>query len=489
MARAKKVKEHPVYRIAIERLDGEGRGVGHHEGKVAFVEGALPGETVDYECFRNKPNFEIGRVKTILKESSLRVTPKCPNFGIGPGSCGGCAMQHLEPNAQVAFKQAVLTDALWHIGKLKAESLLAPIYGPFWHYRHRARLTVRNVEKKGGVLVGFHEKSSSYVADMKECLILPKKISDMLPVMRELVASLDMRDRMPQIEVAVAGDGHTALVFRNLEPVTEADSARLLAFGKDKGADIWLQPKGPETAYPMNPEDADKLRLHLGEFGVDIVFKPTDFTQVNHALNETMVSRAVHLLGVKPGHKVADFFCGLGNFTLPLARCAAHVTGLEGSDGLVARARAGAEMNGLAEKTDFIARDLFTWSEDDWNALWERSGGIDRVLIDPPREGAQALAQVLAKTDKRPARVVYVSCNPATLARDCAILHHEGGWHIRAAGVMNMFPHTGHVESMAVLEPGPKPEKKTEEPVAAESLQTPETTAKDAASKVPEDGV
>ena len=179
----------------------------------------------------------------------------------------------------------------------------------------------------------------------------------------------------------------------------------------------------------------------------------------------------------------------MGNFTLPLARCAAHVTGLEGSDGLVARARAGAEMNGLAEKTDFIARNLFTWSEDDWNALWERSGGIDRVLIDPPREGAQALAQVLAKTDKRPARVVYVSCNPATLARDCAILHHEGGWHIRAAGVMNMFPHTGHVESMAVLEPGPKPEKKTEEPVAAESLQTPETTAKDAASKVPEDGV
>ena len=237
----------------------------------------------------------------------------------------------------------------------------------------------------------------------------------------------------------------------------------------------------------MNPEDADKLRLHLGEFGVDIVFKPTDFTQVNHALNETMVSRAVHLLGVKPGHKVADFFCGLGNFTLPLARCAAHVTGLEGSDGLVARARAGAEMNGLAEKTDFIARNLFTWSADDWNALWERSGGIDRVLIDPPREGAQALAQVLAKTDKRPARVVYVSCNPATLARDCAILHHEGGWHIRAAGVMNMFPHTGHVESMAVLEPGPKPEKKPEEPVAAESLQTPETTAKDAASKVPED--
>ena len=371
-------------------------------------------------------------------------------------------MQHLDATAQVAFKQQVLEDALWHIGKLKAESLLAPIYGPFWHYRHRARLTVRNVEKKGGVLVGFHEKSSSYVADMKQCRILPKKISDMLVPMREFVATLDMKDRMPQIEIAVAGNGHTAMVFRNLDPVTDADMKRLEEFAKTWNVAVWLQPKGPESAYPMNPADIDKLTLHHSEFNTDIVFKPTDFTQVNHALNETMVSRAVRLLDVKPEHKVADFFCGLGNFTLPLARCAAKVTGLEGSEGMVERARAGAAANGLADKTNFIARNLFTWSEDDWNELWNTAGGIDRVLIDPPREGAQALCQVLAATDKRPARVVYVSCNPATLARDCAILHHEGGWHIRAAGVMNMFPHTGHVESMAVLEPGPKPEKKPE---------------------------
>lgn len=238
---------------------------------------------------------------------------------------------------------------------------------------------------------------------------------------------------------------------------------KLLAFGRAHGADIWLQPKGPETAHAVNPEDEKKLGLELTEFGVRIAFKPTDFTQVNHALNETMVGRAVRLLGLEPDHKVADFFCGLGNFTLPLARCSQRVIGIEGSEGLVARARQGAAENGLAEKTTFRARNLFTWSEQDWEELWQTMGGIDRVLIDPPREGALALARVLAATEKRPARVVYVSCNPATLARDCAILQHEGGWHIRAAGIMNMFPHTGHVESIAVLEPGPKPEKLDEE--------------------------
>ena len=205
--------------------------------------------------------------------------------------------------------------------------------------------------------------------------------------------------------------------------------------------------------------DINALKLELPEFGVHIAFRPTDFTQVNHRLNETMVSRAIHLLDVKPEHKVADFFCGLGNFTLPLAVRASSVVGIEGSDQLVERAQAGAADNGLADKTRFVARNLFTWSTEDWDSLWNDMGGIDRVLIDPPREGALELARTLAATDKRPPRVVYVSCNPATLARDCAILHHEGGWHIRAAGVMNMFPHTAHVESMAVLEPGPKPEK------------------------------
>jgi 23S rRNA (uracil1939-C5)-methyltransferase len=332
---------------------------------------------------------------------------------------------------------------------------------------------VRNVAKKGGVLVGFHEKSSSYVADMCECRILPKKISDMLVPMRELTASLTIADRMPQIEVAVGGDGRIALVMRVLETPSEEDLRQFDAFALEHGVDIWLQPKGPDSCYPMHKDALTALKLELTEFGVFISFKPTDFTQVNHRLNETMVSRAINLLDVHPDHKVADFFCGLGNFTLPLAVRSQKVIGIEGSDQLVERARAGAADNGLAEKTEFVARNLFTWCEEDWDKLWNQMGGIDRVLIDPPREGALELARTLAATDKRPARIVYVSCNPATLARDCAVLHHEGGWKIRSAGVMNMFPHTGHVESMAVLEPGPKPEKKAEvvEETAEESAQ------------------
>lgn len=467
MARRKE-KTPEYFTVEVERLDQEGRGVGHHDGKVVFIEGALPGELVTYERIRNKTSFEIGRVAQVHRESVQRVEPRCPKFGHGPGSCGGCTMQHLEPRAQVAYKERTLIDTLWHIGRVRPEQIITPIYGPFWNYRHRARLTVRDVAKKGGVLVGFHEKSSSYVAEMTGCHILTKNVSDMIMPMRELVSKLSIRQRMPQIEVAVGGNGRTALVFRTLEEPTDGDMALLNAFGAEHKADIWLQPKGPDSAHPVDPANINALGLQLPEFGVRINFKPTDFTQVNHELNETMVSRAVRLLGVEPEHKVADFFCGLGNFTLPLATCASHVTGIEGSDALVARARQGAADNGLAEKTDFVARNLFTWCDQDWEALWKKMGGIDRVLIDPPREGALALSRVLAATDKRPARIVYVSCNPATLARDCAILHHEGGWHIRAAGIMNMFPHTGHVESIAVLEPGPRPEKKSEEAEAIE---------------------
>lgn len=452
----------------VERLDQEGRGIAHQDGKVVFIQGALPGELVRYERLRSKSSYDVGRISEVYRESPYRTKQRCPNFGFGPGSCGGCAMQHLEPSAQVAFKEKVLLDTLWHIGKVKPESILTPIFGPAWHYRHRARLTVRDVAKKGGVLVGFHEKASSYVADMKHCGILTENVDAMLLPMRALVSKLSIRQRMPQIEVAVGGDGRTALVFRTLDAPSEADMALLLEFGREHNADIWLQPKGPESAHAVLPENENALGLSLPEFGVRISFKPTDFTQVNHALNETMVSRAVRLLDVRAEHKVADFFCGLGNFTMPLATRAARVIGIEGSEGLVARARQGAAKNNVADKTEFVARNLFTWTEEDWNKLWRRMDGIDRVLIDPPREGALALARVLAQTDLRPARVVYVSCNPATLARDCAILHHEGGWHIRAAGIMNMFPHTGHVESMAVLEPGPKPEHKDAEAEAIE---------------------
>ena len=360
-------------------------------------------------------------------------------------------MQHLDPNAQVAIKQRVMLDALWHIGKVKPEMILAPIFGPFWGYRHRARLTVRDVAKKGGVLVGFHERSSSYVADMTECKILPQPVSDLLIPLRRLIEGLSIRQRLPQVEVAMGGNGAIALVFRVLDQPTQADLAAFEAFSLEFGVSVWLQPKGPDSCYPMHESDLTALKLELPEFGVHIAFKPTDFTQVNHRLNETMVSRAIHLLDVHPDHHVADFFCGLGNFTLPLAVRAQKVVGIEGSDQLVERARAGAVENHLGEKTQFVARNLFTWNTEDWDKLWEQMGGIDRVLIDPPREGALEVARTLAATDKRPARLVYVSCNPATLARDCAILHHEGGWHIRMAGVMNMFPHTAHVETVVLL--------------------------------------
>jgi len=451
MARTPKAREQMT--LEVERLDGEGRGVAHHEGKVVFIEGALPGELVTYERIRNKPSFEVGRVLEIHRESSLRVSPACPHFGIGPGCCGGCAMQHLDPAAQVAFKQAVLVDALWHIGKVKAERLLPPIHGPYWGYRHRARLTVRNVEKKGGVLVGFHERNSSYVADMRVCKILPERVSAMLEPLRTLVASLSCRDRVPQIEVAVAAQGRTALVFRTLEPLSEEDQAKINAAAAALHFDAWLQPKGPESASPVDPRNAEALKLALPEFDVEIAFKPTDFTQVNHAMNASMVSRAVRLLAVESDSKVADFFCGLGNFTLALGRMSGRVMGLEGSEGLVARARSGAAANGLADRIDFVARNLFTWTLADWDALWEKMGGIDRVLIDPPREGAEALCHSLSESPRRPERLVYVSCNPATLARDLAILTHVGGWRVKAAGVMNMFPHTGHVESMALVVP------------------------------------
>ena len=311
---------------------------------------------------------------------------------------------------------------------------------------------------------------------MTECKILPRDVSDLLVPLRHLVEGLTIRQRLPQIEVAMGGNGAIALVMRVLETPSEADMRAFEAFSLEHGVSIWLQPKGPDSCYPMQPSDLTALKLELPEFGVHITFKPTDFTQVNHRLNETMVSRAINLLDVKPEHHVADFFCGLGNFTLPLAVRSKCVVGIEGSDQLVERAKAGAIDNGLGDKTEFVARNLFTWSTEDWDRLWEKMDGIDRVLIDPPREGALELARTLAATDKRPPRIVYVSCNPATLARDCAILHHEGGWHIRAAGVMNMFPHTGHVESIAVLEPGPKPEK----PVTLEELNQPEEKSTDA---------
>lgn len=445
------------FTLGIDALDLDGRGVGHRDGKVVFVEGALPGEQVRAAPVKVKPSYETARLVELLQPSALRVAPACPHFGIGKGYCGGCAMQHLEPRAQVAIKQRVLEDALWHIGRLRPQTVLRPIQGPSWGYRYRARLTVRDVAKKGGVLVGFHERGSSYVADMRVCPVLPPQVSALLLPLRELVGALSLRNRLPQIELAVseqAGRPAIALVLRVLAAPTEADRARLRAFGAQHAVAIWLQPGGPDTAAPMDADAPRFLQLELPEFGVALPFTPTDFTQVNHRINEVLVRRAVGLLDARADEVVADFFCGLGNFTLPLATRARKVVGLEGNAGLVARARTGAQQLGMAARAQFEARNLFDWTADDWTRLNAEHGPIACVLIDPPREGALALAQVLAATAQRPRRAVYVSCNPATLARDCAVLVHEGGWQLRAAGVVNMFPHTAHVESMAVLEPG-----------------------------------
>jgi 23S rRNA (uracil1939-C5)-methyltransferase len=451
------MKSGEIFQVEIESLDQDGRGVGHREGKAVFVEGALPGEHATYERRRNKASYEIGRTVAIERVSSLRVTPRCPHFGLGAGSCGGCSMQHLDARAQVAIKQRVLEDSLWHVGRLRAEHMLRPIAGPTWNYRYRARLTVRDVAKKGGVLVGFHERASSFVADMTRCEVLPVRVSDLLVPLRHLVASLSLRDRLPQIELAAADrpEGlQVVLVLRVLQDPTADDRARLGEFADRHDVEFWLQPGGPHTAAPLTEEQPSALRLGLPEFGVTLPFSPTDFTQVNHRVNEALVSRTVRLLAPASQETVMDFFCGLGNFTLPLATQARHVLGFEGSPILVARARLAAEANALANRTSFEARNLFEWSEADWDAAVDRCGGVDKVLIDPPREGALAIAQVLATTARPPARVVYVSCNPATLARDCAVLVHEGGWLLRAAGIVNMFPHTSHVESIAMLEPG-----------------------------------
>jgi 23S rRNA (uracil1939-C5)-methyltransferase len=442
--------------VEIESLDPEGRGVARADGKVIFVEGALAGERVRIETLRARAKYDNARVVEVVRASNQRVTPRCPHFGLHAGACGGCSMQHLAPAAQIAAKQRVLEDALWHIGRVRPEFMLRPIAGPSWGYRHRARLSVRYVAKKGGVLVGFHERRSSYVADMRECPVLPARASALIAGLRDLFGTLSIRSALPQVELAVGQDGggeRIVLVARVLQPPTPEDKARLEAFAHAHSIEFWLQPGGPDTARPLSDEAAPQLVLELAEHAVRLPFGPTDFTQVNHRVNEVLVRRVLRLLDPRPDDNVVDFFCGLGNFTLPLARRAAQVVGLEGSASLVERAGRAAAINDLAQRTRFVRRDLFAFEAADWDHLVRTTGKIGLVLVDPPREGALAVAQALAQTAQPPRRLVYVSCNPATLARDCALLHHEGAWAVRAAGVVNMFPHTSHVESVAVLEP------------------------------------
>ena len=425
----------------VESLDHDGRGVAHVEGKAVFIDGALPGEQVEYSVYRKRPTYDQAQVSRILRPSAQRVTPRCPHFGV----CGGCSMQHLDSTAQTAAKQRVMEDALWHLGRLRPDTIFPAIHGPFWGYRYRARIGVRLVPKKGGVLVGFHERRSSYIADMRSCEVLPRSISELLPKLRELVGKLSIPDRLPQIEIAV-GEGVTVLVFRNLLPLTTDDNAHLAAFGDAHGVQIWLQPGGPDTVQRLHPQDAPGLRYTLPEFDLSLDFLPNDFTQVNVAINRLLIRRALHLLDPQPGERIADLFCGLGNFSLPIARRGARVVGVEGSQTLVARAGDNARRNGLESACEFHAANLFEATEDSLAAL----GPLDKILIDPPREGAIAVVKALGPT--APGRIVYVSCNPATLARDAAVLVHEKGYRLKGAGIANMFPQTSHVESIALFE-------------------------------------
>jgi 23S rRNA (uracil1939-C5)-methyltransferase len=402
---------------------------------VVFVEGALPGEKAAVRVFQKKSKFETARATSVLEASSGRREPRCPHFGI----CGGCATQHADERTQMAAKQRWLEDNLERIGRVKPETLLPIGYGPEWGYRHRARLSVRHVPSRGGALVGFRERRSTHVAQMNECHVLPEHVSRLIPQLKLLIEELSVRARLPQVEVAVA-DNATALVFRHLDPLTEGDQNELRRFSERQDIHVWLQAGGPDTAQPFHPSTSE-LYYELPEFGVRIEFRPTDFTQVNHAMNRVLVSRAVRLLDPQPAERIADLFCGLGNFSLPLAARGAQVVGFEGNRELVERARQNAAANGLVAQFEVV--DLFKQGIAPF-------GPFEKLLLDPPREGAIEIVKSLPA--EWPRRIVYVSCDSATLARDAGVLVHTQGFRLVAAGVINMFPHTAHVESIALFE-------------------------------------
>ena len=461
--------------LEVVSMDMDAQGVARKpDGKVVFIDGALPTEWVSANTHRKKNNWEQASLLAIHRESSQRVRPGCPNFGLHAGACGGCKMQHLDVGAQVAVKQRVLEDNLWHLGKVKAETVMRPIEGPAWGYRYRARLSVRYVPKKDKVLVGFHERKSRYIADMETCKILPPHVDAMLLPLRALIGSMQARDTCPQIELA-CGDEVTALVLRHLEPLSDGDLDKLRAFAAEYQVQWWLQPKGPDTVHLLDV-GGTQLSYALPDFGITMPFKPTDFTQVNPHINRVLVTKALRLLDAQKSERVIDWFCGLGNFTLPIATQAREVLGIEGSEALVARSRENYEKNRTQvltgkelSATTFVARNLFEMTPE----MLVADGQADKWLVDPPREGAFALSKALAdlhqssigaegaaplpeaaKGWEPPARIVYVSCNPATLARDAGLLVHQAGYRCVAAGVVNMFPHTAHVESMAVFERG-----------------------------------
>jgi len=438
--RRKRLPE-PVSGVTIESLSHDGRGVAHLDGKAVFIDGALPGEVVSFEYRASRRRFDEGRVTAVAQASPDRVQPGCPHFGL----CGGCSLQHMEPAAQIRAKQQTLLDNLKHIGKVVPQAVLPALTGPVWGYRTKGRLGVKDVIKKGRVLVGFREKHSPYVADLAVCEVLHPSIGKRIEELAQLIGQLQGKARIPQIEVAVAGS-ITALVFRHLDPLSQGDLGRLKQYAMERELHVYLQPAGPDSVQPLCPEQS-VLSYQLPAESVEIRFEPTDFTQINTAINEQMVARVLDLLALDSNDTVLDLFCGLGNFTLPMARHAGAVIGVEGDAGLVTRARDNAALNGL-ENTTFHSANL---AENNAAAAWAVTA-CNKVLLDPPRSGAAEVLDVLAKM--RPQRIVYVSCHPGSLARDAGTLVHEKGYRLLSAGVMDMFPHTAHVESIALFEAG-----------------------------------
>lgn len=443
--RRRKPKLPEPVQTLVSSLSHDGRGIARIEGKTLFIDGALPGEEVLVEYTNRKRAFDEGRAMDILTASADRTEPRCAQAAL----CGGCSLQHMKPAAQIAYKQQVLLEQFEHFGGIEVPEILAPLVGPDYGYRRKARLGVKYVHKKNSALVGFREKRNSFLAEIHQCHVLTPDVGLELPAFRELIAGLAGREVIPQIEVA-RGDDHTALIVRHLEPLVESDIEALIQFCDHHRFDLYLQPAGNDSIHKLFPEQSttptyERLHYQLPEFGLSFAFHPTDFTQVNADINRRMVTQALRLLDVQPQERVLDLFCGLGNFTLPLATQAESVVGVEGDEAMVVRGRENARINDLSN-VEFFGADLTKpFTDQPWGQQ-----GFDKILIDPPRSGAQ---EIVAKmTHFKPARIVYVSCNPATLARDAGVLR-EQGYELKSAGVMDMFPHTTHVESMAVFEP------------------------------------
>jgi len=429
-------------------LTHEGEGV-VHGGKTAFVAGALPGEFVRFRRTRRHRQHDDGELLEVLEPSAARVVARCPHFGV----CGGCALQHLEPQQQLAAKDAELRDVLMRVARVAPQRWLAPLAGPAWGYRRRARLGAKFVRKKDTVVVGFRERAAPYVAQLARCEVLAPPAGVLIAPLAALLTRLTIREHVPQIEVAVADDA-TALVMRVLRTPADEDRALLAQFAVTHGVRLFLQPAGLDSVHELGTDGAGAtharpLHYRLPRFGLELQFAPTDFIQVNGAVNESLVSRAVELLAPDSSSVVLDLFCGLGNFTLPLARSAAHVVGVEGDEGLVQRARANACHNRI-NNAEFHSADLAPAPQA--TPPWLRHA-YTHVLLDPPRTGARALLATLAQL--APSRVLYISCHPGSLARDLGVLVHEHGFALAAAGVVDMFPHTAHVESLALLSAPP----------------------------------